>query len=153
MTIISLEMTLPPSSSDLPVPTSCDAEPMRSCTREGLPADTVTSTSRALLPHDFALTRPRPGGMFLLHSSSARGGSLGLAKRERYTQTHVSLLPVVVNDSLLPCFQGVFGLSSPVLALGGDRLVDGTRPEYYARTGHICQAQTLFFPPCLARYS
>lgn len=71
---------------------------MRSCTGEGLPADPITRTRRALLPHDFALTPPKfstpvcelifeeylrrkfgRGGMFLLHSSPSHSTeALGL---------------------------------------------------------------------------
>ena len=49
---------------------------MRSCTRGGLPADTLTSTSRALLPHDLTLT---PTPKKLLASSLVWGRYVSVA--------------------------------------------------------------------------
>jgi hypothetical protein len=63
---IPLGRKLPSASSDQPgrrAETGPCAAPIRSCTRWGLPCRARCRPRGALLPHPFALTRPKAGGM------------------------------------------------------------------------------------------
>jgi len=57
------------------------AAPIRSCTRWGLPCRPCCQGRGALLPHPFALTRPKPGGMLSVALSLGPSTSSGPAGR------------------------------------------------------------------------
>jgi hypothetical protein len=79
---IPLGRKLPPASSDQPgrrAETGPCAAPIRSCTRWGLPCRARCRPRGALLPHPFALTRPKACGMLSVALSliPAEAGTAG----------------------------------------------------------------------------